>query len=90
MALVSFGDFPMAASLDPSVTVIDQDPAAVGAFAAERLFVRIDRPARRLRRRTVLPVGLVERASCAEPVGASRRRRPAGAVPGVVGARRGA
>ena len=26
LAMVSFGDFPMAASLQPSVTVIDQDP----------------------------------------------------------------
>jgi LacI family transcriptional regulator len=71
LALVSFGDFPMAASLDPSVTVIDQDPAAVGTFAAERLFVRIGEPAKRLRRRTVLPVSLIERESCAERVGAA-------------------
>jgi LacI family transcriptional regulator len=76
MALVSFGDFPMAASLDPSVTVIDQDPAAVGRFAAERLFVRIDSPGRRLRRRTVLPVSLIERESCVRPVDRSRTRRP--------------
>src|SRR3954469_10238525 len=76
LALVSFGDFPMAASLDPSVTVIDQDPSAVGRFAAERLFARIDSPGRRLRRRTVLPVSLIERASCAQPVGRSGSRRP--------------
>ena len=75
MALVSFGDFPMAASLEPSVTVIDQDPAAVGKFAAERLFVRIGEPAKRLRRRTVLPVSLTERDSCRDFVG--RAPRPA-------------
>lgn len=69
LALVSFGDFPMASSLAPSVTVIDQDPAAVGTFAARRLFVRIASPGRRLRRRTVLPVTLLERASCTQPVG---------------------
>jgi LacI family transcriptional regulator len=69
LALVSFGDFPMAASLHPPVTVIDQDPAAVGKFAAERLFKRIDEPMRRLRRRTVLPVSLIERGSCTERVG---------------------
>lgn len=68
LALVSFGDFPMAASLRPSVTVIDQNPAAVGRFAAERLFRRIDEPTKRLRRRTVLPVGLIERASSVQPV----------------------
>jgi len=78
LALVSFGDFPMAASLDPSVTVIDQDPSAVGRFAAERLFARIDSPGRRLRRRTVLPVSLIERASCAQPVGVSPRHRASG------------
>jgi LacI family transcriptional regulator len=73
LALVSFGDFPMAASLQPSVTVIDQNPAEVGRFAAERLFARIDNPARRLRRRTVLPVSLIERSSCTEGVGATPR-----------------
>jgi LacI family transcriptional regulator len=68
LALVSFGDFPMAASLRPSVTVIDQNPTAVGRFAAERLFRRIDEPTKRLRRRTVLPVALIERASSRQPV----------------------
>jgi len=69
LALASFGDFPMAASLRPSVTVIDQDPAAVGRFAVERLFRRIAEPTKRLRRRTVLPVSLIERASSIRPVG---------------------
>src|SRR3954447_8211129 len=86
LALVSFGDFPMAASLEPSVTVIDQNPAAVGRFAAERLFTRIESPGRRLRRRTVLPVSIIERESCELPVGGSRsrRRRRAKASPGAV------
>lgn len=82
MALVSFGDFPMAASLEPPVTVIDQDPAAVGRFAAERLFVRIAQPSKRLRRRTVLPVSLIERASCDARIGGAGR--PAGAAAGAV------
>jgi LacI family transcriptional regulator len=64
LGLVSFGDFPLAAALQPPITVVDQDPAAMGAFAAQRLFTRVDNPAGRLRRRTVLPVRLVERASC--------------------------
>jgi LacI family transcriptional regulator len=68
LALVGFGDFPMAAALEPSVTVIDQDPAAVGTFAAQRLFLRIAEPTKRLRRRTVLPVSLTERESCRSPV----------------------
>ncbi|WP_028048472.1 LacI family DNA-binding transcriptional regulator [Cellulomonas sp. URHD0024] len=63
--LVSFGDFPMAGSLTPPVTVIDQDPGEVGRFAAERLFLRIDQPDRRLRRKTVLPVRLVDRGAAA-------------------------
>jgi LacI family transcriptional regulator len=82
-ALVSFGDFPMAASLEPSVTVVDQDPAAVGKFAAERLFLRIAEPGKRLRRRTVLPVSLIERASSTEPVSGAGRRRDPAALPSV-------
>jgi LacI family transcriptional regulator len=62
VALVSFGDFPMAGQLSPPVTVIDQDPEQVGRFAAERLFLRIEKPKRRLRRQTVLPVHLVDRS----------------------------
>jgi len=63
--LVSFGDFPMAGALTPPITVIDQDPREVGRFAAERLFQRIDQPDRRLRRKTVLPVRLVDRSLAA-------------------------
>lgn len=63
VAFVSFGDFPMAAALEPSVTVIDQDPDRLGRMATERLFTRIESPKRRLKRSTVLPVELVERAS---------------------------
>jgi LacI family transcriptional regulator len=90
-ALASFGDFPMAASLAPSVTVIDQDPAAVGKFAAERLFVRIAEPSKRLRRRTVLPVSLIERASCTQRVGGVGRQGAPSPMPSAArGRRRGA
>jgi LacI family transcriptional regulator len=67
VALVGFGDFPTAAALRPPITVIDQDGDEMGRFAAERLFARLDEPGRRLRRRTVLPVTLVTRSSCAMP-----------------------
>ncbi len=67
VAVVGFGDFPTAAALDPAITVIDQDGDGMGRFAAERLFERLDTPGRRLRRRTVLPVSLVTRTSCAMP-----------------------
>jgi LacI family transcriptional regulator len=64
LALLSFGDFPMADMLQPAVTVIDQDPETLGAMAAERIFDRIAHPHKRFRRRTVIPVSLVERDSC--------------------------
>jgi LacI family transcriptional regulator len=70
LALVGFGDFPMADMLEPPLTVIDQDPAAIGTLAAQRVLDRLAHPRRRFRRHTVLPVELVERASCfaIEPV----------------------
>ena len=64
VALVGFGDFMMADTLTPPVTVIDQDPVGLGRVAAERLFQRIDDPDKRSRRNTVLPVTLVARGSC--------------------------
>ena len=65
--MIGFGDFPTAAALKPAVTVIHQDGDAMGRFAADQLFSRLDQPTRRLRRRTVLPVSLVTRTSCAMP-----------------------
>jgi LacI family transcriptional regulator len=67
LAIVSFGDFPMADMLTPAVTVIDQDPAAIGTLAAERVFDRIVAPRRRFRRRSIIPVSLVERESSRRP-----------------------
>jgi LacI family transcriptional regulator len=67
IGLVGFGDFPTAAALKPAITVIHQDGDAMGRFAANRLFARLDDPNRRLRKRTVLPVSLVTRTSCAMP-----------------------
>jgi LacI family transcriptional regulator len=66
MALVGFGDFPLADRLDPAITVIDQDPAAMGALSAAHLFERIlDPSAGPVAGGVVrLPVRLVERASC--------------------------
>ena len=37
VAVVGFGDFPMAEALTPAVTVLDQDPAGLGRIAVERL-----------------------------------------------------
>jgi LacI family transcriptional regulator len=63
IALVGFGDFPMAAALTPAVTVVDQDPARLGHIAVERLLQRIEAPEAEPRRRTVLPVHLIPRGS---------------------------
>src|SRR6202166_3531995 len=41
IALVGFGDFPMAAALTPAVTVLDQNPAELGHIAIERLLAHL-------------------------------------------------
>jgi len=42
VALVGFGDFPLAEMLDPAVTVVAHDPVELGRTAAELLFRRLD------------------------------------------------
>ncbi|WP_310376394.1 LacI family DNA-binding transcriptional regulator [Catenuloplanes atrovinosus] len=64
VAVVGFGDFPLAALLDPPVTVVDQDPAVMGAAAARHLLSRLDAPPVAEPGTVVLPVRLVERRSC--------------------------
>lgn len=64
LAVTAFGDFPMADMVQPALTVIDQDPVRVGQLAGQRIIDRTNQPGRRYRRRNVLPVTLVERASC--------------------------
>ena len=66
VALVGFDDFPLADLLDPSVTVVAQDPAAIGRLAAEILFRRIDGD-RSAPRQHIVPTRLVERFSGAIP-----------------------
>lgn len=64
IALIGFGDFPMADALSPAVTVIDQDPGELGRVALERLTRLIEYPGASTRRRTtVLPVRLIARGS---------------------------
>ena len=63
VALVGFGDFPMAGALAPAVTVIDQDPGRLGRVAVERLIELIHPSGTRTRRKTVLPVRLIPRGS---------------------------
>ena len=45
VAVVGFGDIPMAEALAPAVTVLDQDPAGLGRIAVDRLLQRIEDPA---------------------------------------------
>jgi LacI family transcriptional regulator len=63
VAIVGYGDFPMAEALAPAITVVDQDPAALGRIAVGRLLQRIENPGAPVRRRTVLPVRLIPRGS---------------------------
>lgn len=63
LAFISFGDFPMAEALRPSVSVIDQDPAALGHTAVRRLFDRVDDPDATYEQHQVLPVRLRVRES---------------------------
>jgi LacI family transcriptional regulator len=62
VALVGFDDITLADVVDPALTVVSQDPAALGRAAAELLFARLDGddgPSRRV----VLPTTLVARGS---------------------------
>jgi LacI family transcriptional regulator len=62
VALVGFDDFPLADLLDPRVSVVTQDPTAIGRTAAELLFGRLDGD-RRPPRHVVLPTRLLPRGS---------------------------
>ncbi len=62
VALVGFDDFPLADLLSPGVTVVAQDPAAIGRIAAGLLFSRIAGDAGPPRTRLV-PTTLVRRGS---------------------------
>src|SRR3954468_5709257 len=62
VAVVSFDDIPLADVIQPGVTVIAQDPHALGRSAAELLFARLDGydgPTRRV----VVPTKLIQRGS---------------------------
>jgi len=82
LPFISFGDFPLAGILTPAISVVDQDPAAIGQRAADRLFERMAEPDRRLKRQIVLPTSLVTRASCCGPSVSGSAR-----VPGLDGVR---
>jgi len=62
IALVSFGDFPMADALRPAVTVVDHPGHEIGRVAAARLLARLDQPGLPAERIQV-PAMLIERGS---------------------------
>jgi LacI family transcriptional regulator len=62
IALVSFGDFPMADALRPAVTVVDHPGAEIGRAAATRLLSRLADPALPVERIQV-PAKIIERGS---------------------------
>jgi LacI family transcriptional regulator len=62
VALVGFDDFLLAEMLSPGVTVVAQDPSAMGRIAAELLFDRIDGGTRPPEVRLV-PTTLIRRGS---------------------------
>jgi LacI family transcriptional regulator len=79
IALLSFDDFPLADLLVPRVSVVAQDPTAIGRTAAELLFARLDGD-RRPPRHVVVPTRLIARGSGelrhgAPPHAAARRDR---------------
>ena len=62
LGLVGYDDFELAGLVDPPVTVIHQDPAALGQKAAQQLFARLlgdESPAQTV----VMPTRLIARAS---------------------------
>jgi LacI family transcriptional regulator len=62
VALVGFDDFPLADLLDPRVSVVAQDPSAIGRAAAELLFARLDGDSRPPQQ-VVVPTRLIARGS---------------------------
>ena len=62
LALVSFGDFPLAAALNPTVTCINQDPHRMGVLAFERMLAMADDPHPTPSTR-IVPTQLIKRGS---------------------------
>ena len=62
IAMISFGDFALADSLEPAVTIVDQDPTPIAEAAVDLLLARMrgehDEPTT-----IVLPVNVVPRGS---------------------------
>jgi LacI family transcriptional regulator len=66
VALVGFDDLPLAEVLDPPLTVVAQDPEAIGVAAAVRVLLRLDGDRSRARG-TLVPTRLIVRGSGEQP-----------------------
>jgi LacI family transcriptional regulator len=62
VAVVSVGDFALADSVTPAITVLDHSPTLIGRYAAERLFARLDGESGHPIT-TTIPVPLIARGS---------------------------
>jgi LacI family transcriptional regulator len=62
-AVVSFGDFPLADAVQPTISALTQNPRRVGELAAQRLLDRIAQPDADLPRRVEVKTTLIERES---------------------------
>src|SRR6185437_9405488 len=62
IALIGFDDIPLADMLDPAITVVAQDPQAIGRAAAELLFRQLDHASGGTVHK-VVPVTLIARGS---------------------------
>ncbi len=62
IAVVGFDDVPLFDLLEPAITVLAQDPWAIGSQAANTLFARLDGSTAPTRTH-VIPVSLIERGS---------------------------
>jgi LacI family transcriptional regulator len=62
VALVGFDDLPMADLLEPGISVVSQNPSAIGDAAARQLFARLDGDDGPLRT-TVIPTTFIARGS---------------------------
>jgi LacI family transcriptional regulator len=61
-ALIGFDDIPLADMLDPAISVVAQDPQAIGRAAADQLFRRLDGDTAPAVHQTI-PVALIARGS---------------------------
>jgi LacI family transcriptional regulator, galactose operon repressor len=66
LSVIGFDNVPESALAQPPLTTIDQSLQRMGAEAVRMLIELIDDPAREPEQ-VILPVRLIERASCAEP-----------------------